>query len=226
MEQIVVTYKFVSLRKEDLNCIINNGYLTDRVIGFWYQIIQEKFPNQSIELIDPSVSMSIVLERNLKDIKECIIEPLNLKNKSFIFMPLNDNTSSDYGTKGNHWALNVIDMTNKTIYYFDSMLSEIDNSHVSHKKCEKLLGSKFAFKNALDEKIQYNSYDCGMFVLGITECLTNYLNEKEFNNNAFNDVNFDDLLNKYAHCKQGNMGKFRDEIYSKIQEIIVKKKNK
>ena len=42
----------------------------------------------------------------------------------------------------------------------------------------------------------------------------------------FNDINFDDLLNKYAHCKQNNMGKFRDEIYSKIQEIIVKKKNK
>ena len=92
-------------------------------------------------------------------------------------------------------------MTNKTIYYFDSMLSEIDNSHVSHKKCEKLLGSKFAFKNALNEKIQYNSYDCGMFVLGITECLINYLNEKEFNSNAFNDVNFDDLLKVNNHTK-------------------------
>ena len=222
MDSIVLTYKSCSLKQSDINCLAEYSQLNDIIISFYYEILSEKFKNEGIVLLDPAVTMSITIEPNLDDINQCIFLPLQMSTKKFIFAPINDNKKIDYQTGGSHWALGLVDVTNHTIYYFDSMLSDIDNAHLLHKRLERLFKKKFAFTYPIAQKYQTNSFDCGMFVLAFTETLLGYLNKKE----SLNEVKFDELFGKSALVSESHMSKYRKEIKEIINKLIREKKNK
>ena len=223
-DPILITYKSCSIKKSDIDCLSDYQYLNDLIISFYYEILNEKYMSNDIVLLDPAVSMSIIFDKDLDDINNCIFEPLGMKNKKFIFVPINDNTKIEYKTSGSHWALNIIDVNNNTIYYLDSMLGNISNAKVSVRKFEKLFGKKFNFVYALENTYQNNSSDCGMFVLGFTETLLKYLKEKNFNSNSLNNIKFDDILKESERVKQCNMSSFRKEIKDIIYKLIKNKK--
>lgn len=224
--QIILTYKCCSLKRSDINCLSDYTYINDIMISFYYEILNEKFPSDKYVLMDPAVSMSIIVEKNLKDIKECIFDPLDLKSKNFVFVPINDNERIDYQTGGCHWALSIIDVNNNYIYYLDSLLSDIDNSHRSHKKLERLFGKKFAFEKVLNVKYQSNSYDCGMFVLGFTETILEYMQSHNFDKDCLSGKKFDDILKGKIKVQQENMRNFREDIKGLINKKIEEKKSK
>ena len=223
-ERILVTYKSCSIKQSDIDTLSDYQYLNDLIISFYYEILNEKYDNNDIILLDPAVSMSIIFDQDLEDIKLCIFDPLNMSNKKYIFVPINDNTKIEYKTSGSHWALNIIDVNNNTIYYLDSMLGNISNAKVSVRKFEKLFGKKFNFVYALENTYQNNSSDCGMFVLGFTETFLKYLKEKNFNQNSLNNIKFDDILKDSEKVKQNNMPSFRKEIKNIIYKLIKNKK--
>ena len=223
-DQIILTYKCCSLKKTDIDTLSDYQYLNDIIISFYYEILNEKYKSDDFVLLDPAVSMSIIVEENLDDINQCIFIPLQMDKKKFIFAPVNDNTKIAYQTGGSHWALNVIDVTNNKILYFDSMLSNINNARRFQKKLEKLFNKKFSFECPIEEHYQGNSYDCGMFVLGFTHVILEYLSSKKFDINSLPDVNFDELFNNSERTKQENMSKFRKEIKEIINNLIQKKK--
>ena len=223
-DQIILTYKCCSLKKTDIDTLSDYQYLNDIIISFYYEILNEKYKSDDFVLLDPAVSMSIIVEENLDDINQCIFIPLQMDKKKFIFAPVNDNTKIAYQTGGSHWALNVIDVTNNEILYFDSMLSNINNARRFQKKVEKLFNKKFSFECPIEEHYQGNSYDCGMFVLGFTQVILEYLSSKKFDINSLPDVNFDELFNNSERTKQENMSKFRKEIKEIIHYLIQKKK--
>jgi hypothetical protein len=102
-------------------------------------------PSKDITLLDPAVSMSIILnsfenDDDLEDIKQCIFLPLELDKKKFIFAPINDNTKIQYTCSGSHWTLNVVDVENNLIYYLDSTKGNVSNAHTFHQRIEKLFG--------------------------------------------------------------------------------------
>ena len=223
-DQIILTYKCCSLKKTDIDTLSDYQYLNDIIISFYYEILNEKYKSDDFVLLDPAVSMSIIVEENLDHINQCIFIPLQMDKKKFIFAPVNDNTKIAYQTGGSHWALNVIDVTNNEILYFDSMLSNINNARRFQKKVEKLFNKKFSFECPIEEHYQGNSYDCGMFVLGFTQVILEYLSSKKFDINSLPDVNFDELFNNSERTKQENMYKFRKEIKEIINNLIQKKK--
>ena len=223
-ERILVTYKSCSIKQSDIDTLSDYQYLNDLIISFYYEILNEKYMSNDIVLLDPAVSMSIIFDKDLDDINNCIFEPLGMKNKKFIFVPINDNNKIEYKTSGSHWALNIIDVNNNTIYYLDSMLGNISNAKVSVRKFEKLFGKKFNFVYALENTYQTNSSDCGMFILGFTETFLKYLKEKNFNQNLLNNIKFDDKLKDSEKVKQNNMQFFRKEIKNIIYKLIKNKK--
>ena len=223
-DPILITYKSCSIKKSDIDCLSDYQYLNDLIISFYYEILNEKYTSNDIILLDPAVSMSIIFDQDLHDINNCIFQPLEMKNKKFIFVPINDNTKIEYKINGSHWALNIIDVNNNTIYYLDSMLGNISNAKVSVRKFEKLFGKKFNFVYALENTYQTNSSDCGMFILGFTETILKYLKEKNFNSNALNNIKFDDILKNSDRVKQNNMQSFRQEIKNIIYKLIKNKK--
>ena len=223
-DPILITYKSCSIKQSDIDCLSDYQYLNDLIISFYYEILNEKYMSNDIVLLDPAVSMSIIFDKDLDDINNCIFEPLGMKNKKFIFVPINDNTKIEYKTSGSHWALNIIDVNNNTIYYLDSMSSNISNAKISVRKFQKLFGKKFNFVYALEKTYQTNSSDCGMFILGFTETILKYLKEKNFNSNALNNIKFDDILQDSEKVKQNNMPSFRKEIKNIIYKLIKNKK--
>ena len=223
-ERILVTYKSCSIKQSDIDTLSDYQYLNDLIISFYYEILNEKYISNDIVLLDPAVSMSIIFDQDLDDINNCIFQPLGMKDKKFIFVPINDNTKIEYKTSGSHWALNIIDVNNNTIYYLDSMSSNISNAKISVRKFQKLFGKKFNFVYALEKTYQTNSSDCGMFILGFTETILKYLKEKNFNSNSLNNIKFDDILKNSDRVKQNNMQSFRQEIKNIIYKLIKNKK--
>ena len=232
-EEIILSTQNCSIKQSDIDTLKPHTYVNDLIISFYYEIIQDKYPSKLITLLDPAVSMSIILDVNndedsLKDIRNCIFTPLELDKKKFIFAPINDNKKIQYTCSGTHWTLNVVDVENNLIYYLDSTLGDVSNAHTFHERIEKLFGKKFKFIYGLKKQYQSNSYDCGMFLLGFSEILMKY----NFNNNMelkFKDgksINngLDFIFEGDNLVKQSYMSNFRKNIINLIFKMAKDKK--
>ena len=232
-EEIILSTQNCSIKQSDIDTLSPHTYVNDLIISFYYEIIQDKYPSKLITLLDPAVSMSIILdvsddEENLMDLRNCIFLPLELDKKKFIFAPINDNKKIQYTCSGTHWTLNVIDVENKLIYYLDSTLGDVSNAHTFHKKIEKLFGKKFKFIFGLEKHYQSNSYDCGMFLLGFSEILMKYIvnNNMEIKLQKEQNVNkgLDFIFDGENLVKQSYMGNFRKNIINLIYNMAKNKK--
>ena len=227
-DKIILSTKNCSVTKEDIETLSPHTYLNDLIISFYYEIIQDKYPSKDITLLDPAVSMSIILDSNdendLEDLKQCIFLPLELDKKKFVFAPINDNTKIQYSCSGSHWTLNVIDVEKKIIYYLDSTNGDVSNAHTFHKRIEKLYEKEFEFIYGLHIQYQTNSFDCGMFLLGFTELLVkNIVNNEMKLNCDKKDKSLDFIFKGENLVKQNYMGTFRKNIINLIYKMAKKK---
>ena len=227
-EEIILSTKNCEIKQSDINTLSPHTYVNDLIISFYYEIIQDKYPSELITLLDPAVSMSIILDNsdddNLEDLKSCIFIPLQLDKKKFIFAPINDNKKIQYTCSGSHWTLNVVDIDNSLIYYLDSTLGDVSNAHTFHNKIEKLFGKKFQFIYGLNlSKYQSNSYDCGMFLLGFSEVLMKYIVNNNMKINK-NNKGLDFIFEGENLVKQSYMATFRKNIINLIYKMAKNKK--
>ena len=227
-EEIILSTKNCEIKQSDINTLSPHTYVNDLIISFYYEIIQDKYPSELITLLDPAVSMSIILDNsdddNLEDLKSCIFIPLQLDKKKFIFAPINDNKKIQYTCSGSHWTLNVVDIDNSLIYYLDSTLGDVSNAHTFHNKIEKLFGKKFQFIYGLNlSKYQSNSYDCGMFLLGFSEVLMKYIVNNNMKINK-NNKGLDFIFEGENLVKQSYMETFRKNIINLIYKMAKNKK--
>ena len=231
-EEIILSTDNCEIKNSDISTLSPHTYLNDLIISFYYEILQKKYLSDLITLLDPAVSMSIILDNsgnddNIEDIKNCIFLPLELDKKKFIFAPINDNKKIQYTCSGSHWTLNLVDVDNNVIYYLDSNLGDVSNAHTFHKKLEKLFGKKFEFIYALQkDKYQNNSYDCGMFLLGFSEVLMKHImnNNLQIKNNGNNKKGLDFIFEGENLVKQSYMSTFRTNIINLIYDMAKKAK--
>ena len=227
-DKIILSTKNCTVTKEDIETLSPHTYLNDLIISFYYEIIQDKYPSKDITLLDPAVSMSIILDSNdendLEDLKQCIFLPLELDKKKFVFAPINDNTKIQYSCSGSHWTLNIIDVDKNIIYYLDSTNGDISNAHTFHRRIEKLYGKKFEFVYGLHIQYQTNGYDCGMFLLGFTELVVQHIVNNGLKLNSDNkDKTLDFIFKGENLVKQNYMGTFRKNIINLIYKMAKKK---
>lgn len=105
---------------------------------------------------------------NPDEVNAIILEPLNVHQKKFLILPLNDNSENKPG--GSHWSLLVYSKCDNLFFNFDS--ASCHNYEVCSqlvkiiKGCLKIKGEKIQQVDCLQ---QNNSYDCGIYLICHTD---------------------------------------------------------
>merc|ERR1712232_694378 len=127
--------------------------------------------------MDPSMVFMIGFTTDTDELKETM-RPLKITTRKLIFMPVNNNRSmSQVG--GTHWTLLVYNRSTDEFSLYDSMVSM--SGQVAHRIANHIYPvlepkgwnkkKKPVIKRARTPQ-QLNTWDCGCYVMAISEYLT------------------------------------------------------
>lgn len=170
-DNVVLSYHDSLLYESDLALLSEStAWLNDRLIAFVYEYLErERYNHEStshlMAFVNPSTVQYLKLAvGDLNDAIACFIDPLELNNKKYIFLPLNNNSSLE-SSGGCHWSLLLVDSSSKRLLHFDSIGS---NKHIADSFFKR---AKIYFNVDRIEHVNFpkqtNSSDCGVYVLGI-----------------------------------------------------------
>ena len=156
-DDIVLSYQNSLLRKSDTDLLVGRNWLNDSLIGFWFEYLENKCEGSAC-FVSPEVAQFIKLAPAESKL---FVEPLNLRSKDLIFLPVNDSTSYDC-PGGSHWSLLVFDNKTEQFHHYDSM-DDGSNFCQASKTAKNL---SLTAKDVVQVKCtqQMNSWDCGVFV--------------------------------------------------------------
>lgn len=117
------------------------------------------------------------------------LEPLEISNKQLVFIPINNN-QNPLSSGGSHWSLVVFNRSDETYYIYDSSNQcNIDFAKYTIKRMDPFVRTN---SNNCQMKViekstpqQRNGYDCGVYVLAITESIAKHSGSDD---NLFNEV--------------------------------------
>ncbi|XP_070558412.1 sentrin-specific protease 8-like isoform X2 [Ptychodera flava] len=135
-DEIALSFHDSLLRLSDLRLLEGPRWLNDKIIGFAFEYLErEQFCDFSDDVcfISPEVTQFIKLSP-ASDLG-IFLEPLNLHNKKFIFLAVNDNESCD-SVGGSHWSLLVFDRNKGQFGHYDS--AGHGNSRIASSLSNKL----------------------------------------------------------------------------------------
>ncbi|BFZ08269.1 hypothetical protein BsWGS_11308 [Bradybaena similaris] len=173
-DAIVLSFGDSLLRKSDLRLLSAPNWINDRIIGFCFEYFEREQFNHSadrISLISPSVAQ-FVRFASVEDLV-IVLKPLHLPSKQYVFVPVNDNPDTEH-VGGTHWSLLVYVRSKQEFQHFDAYSGS--NQSVARKLVDRLQ----PFVQAPRSKLKFiemecpqqdNSYDCGMYVIVMTEHL-------------------------------------------------------
>eukprot|EP00003_Mantamonas_plastica_P020605 TRINITY_DN3319_c1_g1_i14.p1 TRINITY_DN3319_c1_g1~~TRINITY_DN3319_c1_g1_i14.p1 ORF type:complete len:223 (-),score=48.09 TRINITY_DN3319_c1_g1_i14:24-692(-) len=171
-DPFVLTYEDVSLRRSDVSLLQPYQWLNDAILSFVFMHTTntELTKNDEVLLVSPATVMMMSF---LNDVQECAIalEPLDLASRQVIVIPVNNNQSIEK-MGGSHWAVMVFKRDDNVFEYYDSMNgSNLRSAQRIAKKVIPFLGvdeDQGVSVVEMESPQQQNSYDCGMFVIGVT----------------------------------------------------------
>lgn len=162
---VVLNYQDCVIRQSDIEILKSNSWLTDSIIGFYFQYLErEIYTNKDFLFISPEVTQCIK-SSNPGEIP-VFLDPLNARQYLVIFFPLNNNENV-YASGGSHWSLLVYFRSENVFYHFDSS-NDINDFQAS--KLASKLQHYFDRNTPVNIKEgnslqQSNSYDCGIYLL-------------------------------------------------------------
>jgi sentrin-specific protease 8 len=155
---------------ENITCLNGNHYLNDSIITYYYLYLEQLLPQlQQLKLINPT--LGYMIGKLSRDIVIDHIDITELQEKEYIYIPINDNI--DFcNPGGSHWSLLVYHKKENTYHYYDSYgKANLEPALTTAKKFHDYVFDtdyKFVIEQTPQ---QQNGYDCGVYLLGITECL-------------------------------------------------------
>lgn len=169
--KIVLDYKDSLLRVSDVQLLKGPYWLNDTVIGFYFEYLNNTAGSKLL-FVSPELTQLL----KLSDISDCkvFLDSVDARRRDFVFFPLNDCKSrNDAG--GTHWSLVVYSRLGKKAFHFDSARGL--NCSVASDFSRKILDSLVdegsgEFVEFQDCPSQDNGYDCGLYVLCITDAIT------------------------------------------------------
>ncbi|KAI8622378.1 hypothetical protein BC830DRAFT_1045850, partial [Chytriomyces sp. MP71] len=184
---VIASVGDASLRHSDA-LLLNDGlWLNDAVIAFAFEVLSSALPDHVL-LLAPSVAHLIATVD--RDFAASIARPLNLHARQVVFLPVNDCVDLDE-PGGSHWSLLVFSRAhNEGFFYYDSLnnfnleaakrmkdkfLPLLCPSHAPHSPQTIISNIRTApsvvFFQQMDMQSQTNGYDCGVYVIAVTELL-------------------------------------------------------
>ncbi|KAG8326736.1 SUMO1 sentrin specific peptidase 8 [Homalodisca vitripennis] len=208
---VVLSYFDCVIRESDLKILKSNGWLNDAIIGFYFVYLEKERFNSNSELLFIGPEVTQCLKESPTSDLPVFLDPLDAKNKDYIFMAVNDSGKS---AGGSHWSLLVYSQQENKFYHIDS------SSQTNFQPAVKLahnIGRYFRPSLELDfvelsSLQQDNSYDCGIYLIcnleNIAEHITSTGNEDvglqhvPFVKKDVVDSMRKDLLDIIADCKK------------------------
>lgn len=148
--------------------LLNNEWVCDDTISLYLGLVNTKLTKSDTFFISPVVSQAIKTEHDY----DCFVEPLDLKNKTNIFIPVSD-AEPTLEVSGSHWSLLFYYNKDNCFYYFDSIgHHSVDSAKTIALKISKSItkDGHFSFKIVECPK-QDNSSDCGIYLLLMVDWL-------------------------------------------------------
>lgn len=149
--------------------ILNKKWLSDEILQNYFEILNNAFLNsKNVIIMNPLIGQAIKICEDF----EHFLEPLEIKNKQILIIPINDSENTG-GEGGSHWSLLVYYRKMQEFHYFDSN----NNYNLVHaEKIKTKLINYLQIKQETSITIcptpqQINNYDCGIYVIFIVESL-------------------------------------------------------
>ncbi|EGF77776.1 hypothetical protein BATDEDRAFT_27499 [Batrachochytrium dendrobatidis JAM81] len=173
---VILSYGDVQVTDEDLATLLPSEWIGDGIIQFYYEFLEHTVcKSREILLIQPAVAHLIACSVDKTYIKAAL--PPNINSKSTIFIPINDSNGSQ--NSGCHWSLMCYYRPTNSYYYYDSMgNANIRSAKQTMNSICGLIGSSSPAFIAINTPMQVNGYDCGVYVMAITELLCNRMASK------------------------------------------------
>lgn len=181
--EIVLSYYDCLLRTSDVALLQGSYWLNDVIIGFYFEYLDETFnKNERRDFYFISPELTQLLKMTDPDQYIIFLDPFSISECKCIFFPLNNCDKKD-AAGGTHWSLLIFCKGDKTCYHFDS--AKGSNGSIASKFAENVMhcildknepNMKFV---EVDSPQQDNSYDCGIYVLCLTDVITNHILRNE-----------------------------------------------
>lgn len=186
-DSIILSYYDSLIHQSDLELLKEGQWLNDRIIGFVYEYFEIEIFNAEcsdylFSFLNPSTVQYLKLSNSIEEAKMCFLEPLELNRKDYLFLPLNNNRTTEAG--GCHWSLMVIDKKRSILKHCDSIGSNENEALSFFEKYKTHFGLE-KFETEINFPKQTNSVDCGAYVLGKIICCWIQYNNLIYTNDSF-----------------------------------------
>ena len=163
--RVPLSYRDIGLFEEDLRSLNDGEWISDGIIAFWFGYLAEVAyqDNQDILFIPPSVTQ--ILKQGPIDLFSKTIEALNIGQRKYVLMAVNNNKSDKAG--GYHWSLLIYKVKDDVWLHYDSM------EDINLKEAQTLLSRMQDYINpgsppklyAMGSTQQRNNFDCGAYTM-------------------------------------------------------------
>ncbi|XP_028398362.1 sentrin-specific protease 8-like [Dendronephthya gigantea] len=178
-DQIVLNFQDSLLRESDVKLLEDGHWLNDKIIGFMFEYFEYIVFNslEDVLFVNPDVAQYTKLCQGAE--LAIFLEPLGMHRKKTIFIPVNSNSNPE-GVGGTHWSLLVYDADEIKFKHYDSCLSS------NHPHAVQLSNAIQPFLR-VQQRVKFveemtpqqiNSYDCGVYVISITQVLCKQRQDK------------------------------------------------
>lgn len=206
-DSVVLSYFDCLLRESDIKILKSNGWLNDAIIGFYFVFLEKVRFQSNNELLFIGPEVTQCLKESPSSELPVFLDPLEAKDRRYIFMAVNDSGKS---AGGSHWSLLVFSQNENKFYHLDS---SAQTNYYSALKLAHNIGQYISPLGDIDfvelmSLQQNNSYDCGIYLI----CNLENIAEHVIHGSEISTVPFikketvtkmrKDLLDLIAECKK------------------------
>lgn len=119
MSTLILSYEDIDLYDRDIILFKNHNWLNDSCISYCYKRIYNTFDYPvHLLLIDPSIISYLKLQCEDEEEFDQLAVNLDIRNKLWVFIPINDNSS--FQSLSTHWSLLLLHIPSNSYLHLDS----------------------------------------------------------------------------------------------------------
>lgn len=177
MEDKVLDYCDILLRKEDVALLDGPFWLNDQIIGFFFQYLPlEKYTNIQGKITLVSGTVSFLLSHVNEQDAFSTIEKLGISSNEAALFAVNNNPHVQQAGGGSHWSLLLYLSRTKKFFHFDSIAESNRNTALTLANIvSRGMGEDTVNFVDVDSPQQSDGWMCGYFTIQIADTICDLL---------------------------------------------------